>query len=344
MVESAIKSNEREAARLFQRGVAAARGGQKRVAAGLLARTVQLNPHHEMAWLWLSGVLDEPRAIAFCLRSVLAVNPHNERARRGLDWLEQRALIAAAPPTALALAPQPAEALVIAESLPAREAESWWVRWRRERRDMSRVRLTILSGVILLLAFVLMLNLALRDALMRNSALAAAAALAAAPAPPPTPLPTPPPLPAIIEAELPPTHVAQSLAYLSAIDAPRARLRIAVQAYRDATNQPGGSSVLHAAAARKLRTEIDAVYAQIEGISPPRALAQAHASYLTGLELERDALDDMLAFYGSFSIQLANRATLRMEDASTHFDHARAGFTTQQAQANIQTIYPYSAR
>ena len=63
MLETAIKSNEREAARLYQRGVAAARGGQRRVAAGLLSRAVQLNPRHELAWLWLSGVLDAPDEI-----------------------------------------------------------------------------------------------------------------------------------------------------------------------------------------------------------------------------------------------------------------------------------------
>jgi len=35
MTESAIKSNQREAARLFERGVAAASSGQRRVAAVL---------------------------------------------------------------------------------------------------------------------------------------------------------------------------------------------------------------------------------------------------------------------------------------------------------------------
>ena len=109
MTESAIKSNEREAARLYERGVAAARGGQRRVAAGLLARAVQLDPRHEMGWLWLSGVLEEPNEIAFCLRSVLAVNPHNERARQGLAWLEQRALIPAQPAPSAIVEPRPAE-------------------------------------------------------------------------------------------------------------------------------------------------------------------------------------------------------------------------------------------
>src|SRR5262245_42985346 len=93
MTESGIKSNERDAARLFERGVAAAKGGQKRVAAGLLSRAVQLDPRHELAWLWLSGVLEDPAEIAFCLRSVLSVNPANTRARQGLAWLEQRQLI-----------------------------------------------------------------------------------------------------------------------------------------------------------------------------------------------------------------------------------------------------------
>src|SRR5437762_1944680 len=107
MSESAIKSNQREAARLFRRGVAAASSGQRRVAAGLLARVVQLDPRHEMGWLWLSGVLDEPNEVAFCLRSVLTVNPHNERARQGLAWLEERGKIA--PQPAPAAAPPAAE-------------------------------------------------------------------------------------------------------------------------------------------------------------------------------------------------------------------------------------------
>ena len=93
MIKTEIKANEREAAQLFVRGVAAARGGQRRLAAVLLSRVVQLDPQHEMGWLWLSGVLDDPKEIAFCLRSVLAINPHNERAQRGLAWLKSRQLL-----------------------------------------------------------------------------------------------------------------------------------------------------------------------------------------------------------------------------------------------------------
>src|SRR5258705_8993775 len=97
MSESAIKSNQREAARLFERGVAAASSGQRRVAAVLLARVVQIDPRHEMGWLLLSGVLEGPNEIAFCLRSVLTVNPHNDRALQGLIWLEERGMIVPQP-------------------------------------------------------------------------------------------------------------------------------------------------------------------------------------------------------------------------------------------------------
>src|SRR5690242_19030013 len=107
MTESAIKSNQREAARLFERGVAAASSGQRRVAAVLLARVVQIDPSHEMGWLWLSGVLDEPNEIAFCLRSVLTINPHNQRAQQGLIWLEERGKIVAQPAPAGPIATPP---------------------------------------------------------------------------------------------------------------------------------------------------------------------------------------------------------------------------------------------
>jgi hypothetical protein len=332
MAEPGIKSNQLEAARLFQRGVAAARGGQRRVAAVLLGRAVQLDPRHELGWLWLSGVLDDTDEIAFCLRSVLSVNPHNQRARQGLAWLEQRSLIAAqpAPPGIVEPAPAEADAAETDEGRQARqEGESWWVNWRRARRDMSRVRLVFWSIPLLLLLLTMALNLTLRDAIARNGALVEAAAhpptvvaavATAAPAP-------------ILQSELPAAQRAEGLAYLSALAAPRARLRVAVDDYRAATSQPGGSSSAHAAAARRLRDALEEAGATLDALTPPAALAQAHADYQAGLELERAALSDMLDFYGSFSISLANRATLRLEDANKHIVRARAIFDKYHGDA-----------
>src|SRR5699024_678414 len=102
-----------------------------------------------------------------------------------------------------------------------------------------------------------------------------------------------PALPPVIQAELSAASDAQALAYLSALEASRARLRDAVKAYRASTSQPGGSSLAHATAARALREQIDDAQSTIEAITPPLALAQAHNSYLTGLEIERQALEDM---------------------------------------------------
>src|SRR5690349_13779174 len=90
MSEPSFKVFSRQADRMYERGVAAARGGQRTVAAGLLRQAVRLNPQHEQAWLWLSGTLDDPNDIAFCLRAVLGINPGNQRAQMGLQHVEQR--------------------------------------------------------------------------------------------------------------------------------------------------------------------------------------------------------------------------------------------------------------
>lgn len=365
MSEPAIKANEREAQRLFERGVAAARGGQRRVAAGLLARAVQLNPRHEASWLWLSGMLDQPDEIAFCLRSVLAINPNNQRAQQGLTWLSSRTHAASGAPQAglssrvaalsipesatsalppigstegaswlrratdgiKAARPVDAQAVLEHELHAHSQSESWWVSFRRTRRDMGRARLFMWSVPILLLVLTLALNLALREAVQRNEQLAQQAAIAAA---------RPPALEAdpaqvgrtieVVLSELPPSDDARALAYLSAVEPTRARLRAAVQEFRATTGRPGGSSTTHAAAAQRLRDAIELSYTTIAELSPPASLAQSHAYYLSGLETELTALDDMLVFYSSFSTEVANRATIRMSEASRALERAQQGF------------------
>jgi hypothetical protein len=285
-----------------------------------------------MGWLWLSGVLDDPSEIAFCLRSALAVNPHNERARQGLAWLEQRGQIERQPAPAAIVEQQPAEEAHADEQRARHEGESWWVNWRRSRRDMGRARVVFWTVPILLLLLTLGLNLALRDAVERNAEVALADAR---PKPAATARPA---VAAVIQAEVPAASDAQALAYLSELEASRAKLRAAVNTYRASTNQPGGSSLAHATAARTLREQIDDAHSAIEAITPPPALAQAHNSYLTGLENERQALDDMLEFYNGFRVQFANRATLRMVDASRQLDRARALFDARRTQTDARSI------
>lgn len=379
MIKPEIKANEREAAQLFVRGVAAARGGQRRLAAVLLSRVVQLDPQHEMGWLWLSGVLDDPKEIAFCLRSVLAINPHNERAQRGLAWLNSRQLLRDDDPAVTASfaraapAAPPADAptngavqeaaaswrmraattfrrLIPAPAPSSDHADSWWVGWRHSRQEMGRARALLWSMPILLLLLTLALNYALRAAVERNEALIAAelaqrVSAAETQAQPVNDAAAPlPDVPAILEAKLAAEREAAALAYLSRLEEPRARLRGAIESYRNATSRPGGSSIVHATSAQRLRDEIEQAYAVIAALEPPATLAEAHALYLQGLELELTALDHMLAFYSGFRTEDANRAALTMADAARRLDQARQIFDRQRAELSVEEPLPHTLR
>jgi tetratricopeptide (TPR) repeat protein len=344
MAETAVKLDQREAARLFERGVAAARGGQRRIAASLLSRAVQFDPRHEQAWLWLSGVIDDPNEIAFCLRSVLNINPGNDRARQGLVWLEQRALVSdpsAAP--AMAISQVPAHENGHGVTLDAGHArESWWVQWRRSRREMNRAWTFVWATCIIVLLGLLGLNTALRDVVERNAELARAAQSQPASLSSTAPRTAPKP---IVQNEIAWTRDSQALAYLSAIEEPRSQLRAAIDEYREATRQPGNSARLHSAATLTLRDKIEAARDVILKADPPPALEHAHTAYLAGLEQELAALEDMREFYGSFSFQLANRAVLRMEDAGKQLELARTAFeqSLTQAHSSHQT-FPQTLR
>lgn len=325
MSESAIKSNQREAQRLYERGVAAARSGQRRMAAVLLSRAVQLDPRHEHAWLWLSGTMDDPERVAFCLRSVLSINPHNQRAQQGLAWLEQRRLIkdqAAVPVSPSVVQEEPEE--------HAPEREAWWVKWRQHRREMRRAWVFVWVALIVPWVLLLGLHYALRDTVERNIAQARAAA-----APPTTVAAAPTAtLAPVLDGASGAALDARVLSYLSVIAEPREQLRTATQQYREQTSKPGNGVVIHAAAARTLRDQIEASYERLAEVEPPPALEQAHTRYLAGLKQQQSAMDDMLEFYGTFSVQYANRATLRLLDAGKSFDRAKAVFQQYQMHAN----------
>jgi hypothetical protein len=72
---------------LLAQGIAAAKAGDKSAARQLLTRALRRDPGSETAWLWLGAVLDTPQGRAFCLRKVLALNPTNQTAQRGLTAL-----------------------------------------------------------------------------------------------------------------------------------------------------------------------------------------------------------------------------------------------------------------
>jgi hypothetical protein len=99
---------------LLTRGIAAARAGDKATARALLTQAARQQPASEAAWLWLGSVLETPQGRAYCLRQVLAVNPHNWTAQQGLAALEHllpAPAIVARPAETEAVTPPEAQAL-----------------------------------------------------------------------------------------------------------------------------------------------------------------------------------------------------------------------------------------
>ena len=72
---------------LLQQGIAAARNSQPEAARELLQRVIQLDPQNETAWLWLTSVARDNKERLFCLKQLLALNPYNEYAIKGLRAL-----------------------------------------------------------------------------------------------------------------------------------------------------------------------------------------------------------------------------------------------------------------
>ena len=78
---------QEQAKQLLQRGIAAARSGRPDIAREALQQSIRLDPYNEMAWLWLSSVARDDNERLFCLKQLLAINPQNEFALKGLRTL-----------------------------------------------------------------------------------------------------------------------------------------------------------------------------------------------------------------------------------------------------------------
>ena len=74
----------------LHQAIAATRDGRRDDARALLLHLLEADPRNERAWLWLSGVVDDPEDVKICLENVLALNPSNPRARQGLEWPHAR--------------------------------------------------------------------------------------------------------------------------------------------------------------------------------------------------------------------------------------------------------------
>src|SRR5512139_1477028 len=75
---------------VLQRAIQAARAGRKVEARDLLIELVDMDPQNEMAWMWLSGLVDSPEDQIIACENVLTINPANEKVRAHLAELRQR--------------------------------------------------------------------------------------------------------------------------------------------------------------------------------------------------------------------------------------------------------------
>src|SRR5512145_159163 len=76
-------------ARLLYKGAVAVRAGRREEAQDLLMQVIEHDERNEEAWLWLSGAVQDPSDQQVALENVLAINPANEAARQGLEWLNK---------------------------------------------------------------------------------------------------------------------------------------------------------------------------------------------------------------------------------------------------------------
>ena len=83
---------------LFQQAVQCARAGRRAEAYHLMRQVLLEDPQFVPGWLWMSGLVDDPRQQRECLERALALDPNNAHAKAGLEMLRLRALSDAKPP------------------------------------------------------------------------------------------------------------------------------------------------------------------------------------------------------------------------------------------------------
>ena len=76
----------------LQEAIAATRAGEKREAQRLLTELLQENPNDEYGWFLLSNLVDSPEKRMAYLGKALTINPHNEKARQQLTYIQRQAI------------------------------------------------------------------------------------------------------------------------------------------------------------------------------------------------------------------------------------------------------------
>lgn len=78
------------ATEVLQKAIQAARAGHNEEARNLLIQIVEDDPQNEMAWIWLSGLVDSLEDRIIACENVLTINPANQKVRRYLQELQHQ--------------------------------------------------------------------------------------------------------------------------------------------------------------------------------------------------------------------------------------------------------------
>lgn len=171
-------------ARVFQeRGIQAARSGQKDEARKLFQQSLRLEPENDTTWVWLASVARDRRERLLCLQKALQINPGNNAALKavsamGIDPARLSLPPASTAPLGGALAPEdaavegpgiplpPTDAVLRAQEEAAEIARAYlepvdagvsWTRKARRRageREITILRLQVAAAVSVFLAIV----------------------------------------------------------------------------------------------------------------------------------------------------------------------------------------------
>jgi hypothetical protein len=125
-----------EATQRLQHAIALAQAGERDRARALLREIVRDEPQSEVAWLWLSAVVDDPREQLDALERAQAINPANARTPARIAQARRRLAQAAPPDPRIATAQR---ALAAGRRAEARallrqivqddegQVEAWWL-------------------------------------------------------------------------------------------------------------------------------------------------------------------------------------------------------------------------
>ncbi|MCZ7545676.1 MAG: hypothetical protein M5R40_20120 [Anaerolineae bacterium] len=80
-----MSEKEPQISEQMQKGIAAAKAGDKATARTYFERVVAMDKYSEKAWFWLASVVESDEERRVCLGNVVHLNPNNERARRLLE-------------------------------------------------------------------------------------------------------------------------------------------------------------------------------------------------------------------------------------------------------------------